>query len=242
LLRHDRHGRIAVLTLDREDKRNALHMALCERLRDAVRTAVADGTRALVLTGAGTSFCAGADLDAAYSPEFREALYEMLHAVADAPIPVIAAVNGPAIGGGTQLAIAADLRVAGPAAVFAVPTVKLGLAVDPWTIRRLAHVAGHSTARSMLMTGAPLDADAAQACGLAQRRGELVDALAWAEELVDLAPLTVGYTKLVLNEMIRPSRAEAELVAGFEACWASDDVEEGRHARAQRRRPRFTGR
>ena len=115
-----------MITLDRQDKRNALHSELCGRLRGAVAAALADGARALVLTGAGTSFCSGADLDAAYSPEFREALYGMLHAVADAPIPVVAAVNGPAIGAGTQLAIAADLRVAAPGAVFAVPTVKLG--------------------------------------------------------------------------------------------------------------------
>ncbi len=124
------HGRVAMLTLDRQDKRNALHTELCRRLTEAVTEALADGARVLVLTGAGTSFCSGADLDAAYSPEFREALYGMLHAVADAPIPVIAAVNGPAIGAGTQLAVAADLRVAAPGALFAVPTVKLGLAVD----------------------------------------------------------------------------------------------------------------
>ena len=242
VLRQAWHGGIAVLTLDRADKRNALDVPLCDRLRDAVRAAVTDGARVLVLTGAGTSFCAGADLDAAYSAGFRDALYGMLHAVADAPVPVIAAVNGPAIGGGTQLAIAADLRVAAPGAVFAVPTVKLGLAVDPWTIRRLAHLAGHSAARELLLAGTQLDAAAAQACGLVHRRGELADAIAWAEELTGFAPLTVGYSKLVLNELIQPARDESELTTAFEACWASGDVEEGRLARAARRPPRFTGR
>ena len=235
------HGLVTVLTLDRQDKRNALHTELCRRLRDAVTEAVADGARVLVLTGAGTSFCSGADLDAAYSPEFREALYEMLHAVADAPIPVIAAVNGPAIGAGTQLAVAADLRTAAPGAVFAVPTVKLGLAVDPWTIRRLALFAGHSSARNLLLAGAQLDADAAQACGLVQRRGGLADTLAWAGELSGFAPLTVAYSKLALNELVAPGAAAGQLDAAFEACWASADLQEGRRARAERRPPRFRG-
>ncbi len=73
------------------------------------------------------------------------------HRLATLPIPVIAAVNGPAIGAGTQLAIACDLRVAGPTARFAVPTAKLGLAVDPWSVRRLASLAGGGSARAMLL-------------------------------------------------------------------------------------------
>src|SRR5262249_39348774 len=130
--------RVALVTIQRPEKRNALTTELCVRLRDAVLGTLDGGARALVLTGQGSGFCSGADLDAVYSAEFRGALYDMLHTVTDAPVPVVAAVNGPAIGAGTQLALAADLRMVAPGAVFGVPTARLGLAVDPWTIRRLA--------------------------------------------------------------------------------------------------------
>ena len=132
------HGLVALVTIHRPEKRNALTIALCQRLRDTVSSALAAAARALVLTGEGTSFCSGADLDAVYTADFRTALYDMLHTVAHAPVPVVAAVNGPAIGAGTQLALAADLRMVAPGAMFAVPTARNGLAVDPWTIRRLA--------------------------------------------------------------------------------------------------------
>jgi enoyl-CoA hydratase len=242
-------GRVAVITLERREKRNALNIALCEQLRDAVRAALAAGARALVITGAGTSFCAGADLDAVYSAEFRDALYGMLHTVADAPVPVVAAVNGPAIGAGTQLAMAADLRVAGPAAVFAIPTARNGLAVDPWTIRRLAHLAGGGTARAVMLACAQLDAGQAVACGLADRSGDVEDAVAWAADMAELAPLSIAYSKQVLNAMVPAAsdgspdpNSEKALLRAFEACWSSEDVAEARRARAERRAPRFEGR
>lgn len=234
--------RVAVLTLARPEKRNALDIELCHRLRAAVGEAVAGGARALVLTGAGSSFCSGADLGAVYSAEFRDALYAMLHTVTDAPVPVVAAVNGPAIGAGTQLAIAADLRVAAPGAVFGVPTARLGLAVDPWTIRRLALLAGNGAARAMLLGCAQLDAAEARAAGLVDRLGAVADALAWAAEMAELAPLTVAYSKRVLNDLFEPRLEEKELDEAFEACWASADFAEGRRARAEKRPPAFEGR
>jgi enoyl-CoA hydratase len=150
-------------------------------------------------------------------------------------------VNGPAIGGGTQLAIAADLRVAAPGALFAIPTAKLGLAVDPWTIRRLAQLAGHGTARALLLACDDLDAPGALACGLADRAGDLDVALAWAERMTGLAPLTLAYNKRVLNSLAEPETDEAELMAAFEGCWSSADLAEGRLAREEKRRPAFRG-
>ncbi|MCW2720725.1 enoyl-CoA hydratase [Pseudonocardia sp.] len=241
------HDRVAVITLNRPDKRNALNVALCHAIRDAVGDAVAGGARAIVLTGAGTSFCSGADLGEVYTADFRDALYAMLHAVTDAPVPVIAAVNGPAIGAGTQLAIAADLRVAAPGAVFGVPTAKIGLAVDPWTIRRLALLAGNGTARAILLACDQLDADAARSCGLVERTGALEQAIEWAEGMASLAPLTVAYSKQVLNEVFEPELDATGpdtkgLDAAFEACWASEDFVEGRRARTEKRPPVFEGR
>jgi enoyl-CoA hydratase/carnithine racemase len=239
-----RRGDVAVVTLDRPEKHNALTTALCDAVHAAVRDA-AGTARALVLTGRGRSFCSGADLDEVYTADFRASLYRMLHAVADAPVPVVAAVNGAAIGAGTQLAIAADLRVVAPAARFGVPTARIGLAVDPWTIRRLALLAGNGVARRLLLACDQVDAQEALAGGLADRAGSLDDALAWAGGMTALAPLTVAYSKRVLNEALEPELdpdTAARLDAAFEACWTSADFAEGRRSRAEKRPPVFEGR
>ena len=117
-----RDGDVAVIEIDRHERRNALDAAHCHALRDAVQT---EGARAIVITGAGSSFCSGADLGAAYDAAFRDALYAMLAAITDIRVPVLAAVNGPAIGAGAQLALACDLRVVDREATFAIPTARL---------------------------------------------------------------------------------------------------------------------
>jgi len=242
LIESTTHDRVTVVTINRPDKRNALNIAVCDGIRAAVGKAVADGARALVLTGAGSSFCSGADFGEVYTGDFRASLYGMLRSIVDVPVPVVAAVNGPAIGGGTQLALAADLRVAAPGAVFAVPTAKLGLAVDPWTIRRLAALAGEGRARQVLLACEEISAEEALACGLAERAGDLDTALAWAAQMADLAPLTVAYNKHVLNSLTEPAVDEGELHRAFEACWTSEDLAEGRRARDEKRKPVFHGR
>ena len=227
-------GDVAVIEIDRHERRNALDTAHCDALRDAVQT---EGARAIVITGAGSSFCSGADLGAVYDAAFRDALYAMLGAVTDLSVPVLAAVNGPAIGAGAQLALACDLRVAAREATFAIPTARLGIAVNPWTIRRLARLAGTGTAQAMLIGGEALDAARALQCGLASRLGDCAAALAWARELAELAPLSLAYAKKALNH-----GQAADLSNDFEACWASDDAAEGQRARAEKRPPRFRGR
>jgi len=234
--------RVTLLTVDRPERRNALDLDHCVALHRAVDEAVAAGARALVVTGEGTAFCSGADLGGVYGEAFREALYGMLGAITAAPVPVIAAINGPAIGAGTQLAIAADLRIAGPTARFGVPTAKLGLAVDFWTVRRLALLAGGGAARALLLACDELDLDAAERAGLVQRRGDLDDALAWAAYLAGLAPLTLAYNKLALEQALEADGPDDATLAAFERCWASDDFAEGRAAGAERRPPRFQGR
>jgi enoyl-CoA hydratase/carnithine racemase len=154
-------------------------------------------------------------------------------------------VNGAAIGAGTQLAIAADFRVVAPAARFGVPTAKIGLAVDPWTIRRLALLAGNGVARRLLLACDQIDAETALARGLADRAGDLDQALAWAQDMATLAPLTQAYSKRVLNEVFEPALGEAlgaELHRAFEGCWTSEDFAEGRRSRAEKRPPVFRGR
>jgi enoyl-CoA hydratase len=236
MISQSRDGDVAVIEIDRHERRNALDAAHCDALRDAVGQQAAAGARAIVITGAGSTFSAGADLGAAYDEAFRDALYAMLAAITEASVPVLAAVNGPAIGAGTQLAIACDLRIAAPAAAFAIPTARLGLAVNPWTIRRLAALCGTGTAQAVLIGCDTLDADRALRCGLASRAGDRNAALAWARELAALAPLTLAYSKQALNQ------PDSELIKAYETCWASDDCAEGQRARAERRPPSFQGR
>lgn len=232
---------VGVLELNRPERRNALNVALCRAIVIAVGSVLADGARAIVVTGAGSSFCSGADFGEVYTDGFRDALYAALHVVTDAPVPVVAAVNGPAIGAGTQLAIACDLRVAAPEAVFGVPTARIGLAVDPWTVHRLAQIAGGGTARSLLLGCAQVAAEPAHARGLVDRLGDTADALAWATEIATLAPLTLAYNKLAADRTDLPLD-DPTLVAAFEACWDSADLVEGQHARTERRNPMFHGR
>jgi enoyl-CoA hydratase len=235
-------GAVRILTLDRQERRNALNTEQCANITRAVEESVSEGCRALVITGAGTSFCSGADFGEVYGEGYRDALYGMLHAVAEAPVPVLAAVNGPAIGAGLQLAIACDLRIAAPSATFGLPTAKLGLAVDPWTIRRLALIAGEGAARTLLLACSRIDADLANARGLVDRLGSMDDAMEWAREIAGLAPLTLTYYKQALNHVGGSDLADPELLAAFETCWESEDLEEGRRARQEKRAPDFQGR
>jgi len=229
-----RDGHVTQLTLRREERRNALNLDLCRAIHEAAHAAVEDGTRVLVITGAGSAFCSGADLGGVYGPEFLEALYGMLHGLTKFPIPVIAAVNGPAIGAGTQLSLACDLRVADETARFAVPTAKNGMAVDGWTIRTLAALAGTGRARRLMLAAESLDRDEAIASGLVDRAGTLDDALAWAAEIAELAPLAIAHNKLVLN-----GGDDDAVNASFEAVWASADVREAAAPRAAKRPPVF---
>jgi enoyl-CoA hydratase len=238
----ERHGRVALLTLNRPQRRNALDSAHCRGLIEALDEAVADGSRAVVVTGSGPSFCAGADLDEAHDEPFRQILYQALHAVAAVPVPTVAAVSGAAVGAGTQLAMACDLRVAAPDARFAIPTARNGLAVDPWTVRRLAQLAGGGTARGILIGCDQLDAPEARACGLVNRIGGLDEALGWAAEIAELAPLSLTYSLRALDAVGADVDHDPELLAAFARCWASDDVREAARARTERRRPVFTGR
>jgi len=231
--------RVAILELQREDRRNALNIQLCRAIRAGVDEVVAAGARAVVITGQGTAFCAGADLDGVYGPDLLEALYGMLRHLTKVPLPVIAAVNGPAIGAGTQLAIACDLRVADASATFAVPTARNGMAVDAWTIRALVQLTGAGPARRLMLAAESFDRETALTHGLADRPGTLDDALAWAQEIAALAPLTLAHNKLVLNGS---AEDDAEIERSFERVWLSQDVQEAGRARAEKRPPVFEGR
>ncbi|OMC43062.1 enoyl-CoA hydratase [Mycobacterium sp. IS-836] len=233
---------VMTIELQRPERRNALNSQLVEELREAVLKAAAGSIRAIVLTGQGTAFCAGADLSGdAFAADYPDRLIE-LHKVLDAaPIPVIGAINGPAIGAGLQLAMQCDLRVVAPDAFFQFPTSKYGLALDNWSIRRLASLVGHGRARAMLLAAEKLTAETALQTGMANRIGNLEDAQAWAAEIAGLAPLAIQHAKRVLNDDGSIEEAWPEHKELFDKAWASQDVIEAQIARVEKRPPKFQG-
>lgn len=238
-----REGDVVTVELQREERRNALTTQLCVEIRRALEQAVDDRARVVVITGRGSSFCAGADLTGdVYAEGFTDTLADMLRTIENVPIPVVAAVNGPAIGAGTQLALAADLRVVAPTGRFAVPAARLGISVDRWTVRRLASIVGGGPARTVFLAAEALYADEALARGLANRIGELKDAQDWAHEIAKLAPLSLRAMKMFLNDDGTRDETTPEQMSALADAWLSEDAQEARLARAERRDPVFRGR
>ena len=235
------HGRVVTITIDRPTKRNAIDLAACDAIATNVADAVAADARVIVVTGAGGHFCAGADLSGVEDDGFRAAIRRCLDALRAAPIVTIAAVDGAALGAGTQLAVACDLRVATRVARFGVPAAKLGLAVDHKTVQQVALLAGTGQARAMLLASEEITGQRAYDLGLVNRIGSLADAQAWAAEIALLAPLTIAGHKLALNRL-ESELADGEVVAAVQRAWDSADLQEGRAAFAEKRRPGFTGR
>jgi enoyl-CoA hydratase len=233
---------VMTIELQRPERRNALNSQLAEELREAVQKATTENVRAIVLTGQGAVFCAGADLTGdAFAADYPDRLVELNYAIDAAPMPVIGAINGPAIGAGLQLAMVCDLRVVAPDAFFQFPTSKYGLALDNWSIRRLTSLVGHGRARAMLLTAEKLTAETALHTGMANRIGTLADAQAWAAEIAGLAPLAIQHAKRVLNddgayEDRLPIHKEL-----FDKAWSSQDVVEAQVARVEKRPPKFQG-
>src|SRR2546423_5996159 len=178
MIRWEVRDRIGIATIDRPERRNALNADLCNQLLDHLQAE--PDLRSVVITGAGDkAFSAGADLvlrtEDASEPgggdTFRPAFDRLLDAIVDYPAPVLAAVNGPAIGAGMQLAVACDLRIALFTATFSIPAARLGVFLSPANLQRLATLVGQGAARDLLLTARTLDADEAAAVGLVQRRG-----------------------------------------------------------------------
>ena len=238
----DRAGDVTTIELQRPERRNALNSELVDLLREAVEKAAADGARAIVLTGSGSVFSAGADLSGdVFATNFPDKAIALNKAIDAVPVPVIAALNGPAIGAGVQLAMVCDLRVVAPGAYFQFPIARYGLALDNWSIRRLASLAGHGRARAMLLAAEKLDADTALMTGMANRIGTLADAQAWAAEIAGLAPLSLQHSKRVLNDdgaYEDQGDAHKDL---FDRAWNSRDVIEAQVARFEKRAARFQG-
>ncbi|TFH13076.1 MAG: enoyl-CoA hydratase [Acidimicrobiales bacterium] len=242
-LEHD--GLVAVVTLDRPERRNAVdHSTLLELLdvQAAIASRAPDAIRAVVLTGKPPAFSAGADLNGVEEGRFATDLGSVLRGFGTLPVPVIAAIDGPALGAGAQLAIATDLRVATPDSVIGVPAAKLGLVVDHWTIRRLASEFSPPIARAMLLAAQTYTAAQLHATGGIHRLGGLDEAIGWAHEISPLAPLTIVGHKIGLERADPDPSADDVFETARSIAWASADAEEGRTAFLEKRPARFTGR
>jgi len=238
----ERRGPVTVLTMHRPERRNAVDHETLLALRAAIAQVDGDGTRVVVLTGTPPAFSAGADLGGVEEGEFAAALAAVLRGFTELSVPVIAAVDGPALGAGSQLAAVCDLRVATPTSRFGIPAARLGLVVDQWTVRRIAQEFTPSVARAMLVAAETFDGARLHALGAVHRLGNLGDALAWADEIAGLAPLTLAGHKLALERNSHAPDDDPDAEALRSAAWASTDAAEGRAAFLEKRRASFTGR
>jgi enoyl-CoA hydratase len=202
-------NRVALLTLNDPKRRNAVSVEMSAELRRLVTAAEADtDVHAVVVTGAGKAFCAGADLTALgmATEEGLKALYDGFLAVAECSLPTIAAVNGPAIGAGLNLVLAADVRIAGRDALFEPRFQRLGIHPGGGATYMLQRAVGVQTARAAMLFGMRLDADEAVMSGLALRTAE--DPVAAALELAGAparAPRTlVVTTKASMRATVNP--------------------------------------
>ncbi len=238
----ERNDHVLSVTIDRPETRNAVDLVTLQEIERIMATA--GDARVVVLSGAPPAFCSGADLGGVELGEFTETLLRVLKSFGSSSAITIAAVDGAALGAGTQLAAACDLRMATAESRFGVPAAKLGLAVDRWTVARVMIEAGGAVARRMLLTGEAATA-AELVGGFVHRLGSVGEAHEWARSLGDLAPLTVRAHKLALESLMgagSSSDASAdEIEAARLAAWNSADADEGRRAFKEKRSPRFRG-
>src|SRR5919112_369173 len=254
-VRVEREDDIAVLTIDRQEKLNALDLQVTEEIGQALLELEAEGPRAIIVTGAGErSFVAGADISAmsAMDPLEAKRFSEIGHAAMAlldrSPVPTIAAVNGYALGGGCEVALACDIRIAAENAAFGFPEVSLGILPGMGGTQRLPRLIGPALAKELIFTGRRISAEVAREIGLVNRvvaEGEALNAAReLAAEISANGPLAVRHAKAAANRTL-----DVDLVSGleFEAdqfalLFATEDAREGMNAFGEKRKPEFEGR
>jgi enoyl-CoA hydratase len=243
---------VRVVRIDRPDARNALDQATREAMLDSMEAAVNEGARVIVLTGTGSSFASGADLEEmrARSVDEQKAylspprMYEQIEAL---EVPVIAAINGYALGAGLELALACDVRLASTAAKVGAPEVGLGIIPGGGGTQRLPRLIGLGDAMMLVLTGEVIDADRARVAGIVQETCEddvlHERAVELAEQMASNAPVALAEAKQALRASWRAHVAEGlrREVEHFAEAFATDDADEGIDAFLEKREPEFTG-
>ena len=245
----------ALLTIDRPHAGNSISAEVTAALEEAVDALEQDRDLvAIVITGTGDKFfSSGGDIKQYRELVTREQLQSafarprrLLDRLEALPVPVIAAVNGIALGGGAELMLACDVRFAAPTASIGFPYVRLGLIPGWHGAERLTRAIGYANAMHLLTTGEPVDAAEALRLGLVNRvcdRPVVEAALVLTEKLAEAAPLSLAATKRVLLAASHLPREEARRIAedDFADLWLSEDHREAEAAFAAKRRPVFKG-
>jgi enoyl-CoA hydratase/carnithine racemase len=249
-------GTAAVITIDRPDRMNALSRDALVAIGEHARAAIADANvRAIVLTGSGDkAFCAGADLKERHGMD-ENAVRDQLARYGDhmgaldrSPKPVVAAINGLALGGGLELALACDLRVAAPSAVLALPETTLGIIPGAGGTQRLPRVVGEARAKEMILLGRRLTAAEALVWGLVNRVSPestpvLDDTLAFIEPITSGAPIAQAAALEAIDASFDATLAQGLALERlfYDRCLRSEDRRIALDAFAQKKKPSFRG-
>ena len=253
-IRYEVDGPMALVTIDRAEKHNAISLATLDELRRAVDEAAADdGVKVVTITGAGgRAFASGSDLSEVIHRDFRKALEPIVQGLAEqlerTPKPTIAAIDGICMGGGLEVALGCDLRIATPASRFATPEGRLGIIPGGGATARLPRIVGRGWAMEMMLMGEPIDAERALAIGLVTRiveKAELIpEARRMAVHLAGFAPFVPRTMKAMVHFGMEASLAGALMLEKYAqgALVQTEDKREGIAAFLEKRKPRFTGR
>ena len=252
LIFEETNDNIGIITINRPKALNALNPEVLSELLDLLTKIKSEGKlNSIILTGAGRSFVAGADiatmsdLDPVNGREMIKLGHTVMALIEDIEIPVIAAVNGFALGGGCELAMACDIRVASTKAVFGQPEVKLGIIPGFGGTQRLSRLVGKGMAKYLIFSGANIKADEAYRINLVEKLvapDELMDAaLKLVREINENAPIAVGTAKKAIDiGYDLPMKTAIQLeIETFTVAFASKDKEEGMKAFLEKRKPNF---
>lgn len=238
---------VATVTLARPEKRNALTVGMWRTLEQICHDLRRDPSlRAVVVTGAGASFCAGADISALSEDDatMKAAVFGAEEALRNLPVPTIAKIRSHCMGGGNQIAVACDLRIADSTAVFSVPPAKLSVVYPVNSTRALVALIGPAAAKKLIFTAAPIDADEAFRIGLVDQvvsPDVLDDTVAGLiDTMAPLAPLTLAATKELVNAIVEDGDVDALHDRWYSEWKASEDGQEGPRSFLERRTPTFT--
>lgn len=252
-LRLEKEGKIAHLLIDRPDKRNAFTQDMWELFPDLLADAMADDAVRVLMVHSSrkdSAFCAGADIGefgaGSTDPEWRArnqaAIGKVQHDLAQAEKPTIAVIDGDCIGGGCGIALACDMRIAGPAARFGITPAKLGLVYPLHDTKLLVDAVGPSQAKRILFTGQILPADEALRIGLVTLMAEdpYAEAATLAETMASVSSHSQKMSKQIIQRILDgQADDDATSMALFDAAFESEDFREGVAAFLEKRKPEF---